>query len=179
MALVETPRAGGLERLTAAVAHSAPWWGFPLVLPALTWGVATLTRRSRYVRQQSLQALAFQAAVTAVLLVLLALAIPFGLFDVLVYAFAELMRLFGTIIAGGFASIDMLAGDFRSMNEVAKFAHPGPFPGNPIVLGALAVVAAALLIAAIGLSLVATVQALRGRPFHYPLFDRLQESQSP
>lgn len=173
MAVADQPRVRGLERAIASVAHSAPWWGFPFVLPGIAWLVALLTRRSPYVERQSLQALLFQAMVTGALVVLAVIAVPFGLFEVLVYLFGELMRLFGVIVAGGFASIAMLGGEFGPMNEVGRLAHPAPFPGNHLALGILAVLAAAILLWAIALTGVATVQSLRGRPFHYPWLDRL------
>lgn len=137
------------ERLLGALAHaSVVVNAFNLSgMLAATLIWATQRERSRFIRDHALQALAYQAAV------LLALTLLFVLWS-------------------GCMALALLPAVLRP----DLYAEGGP-PAQVWVVLATLVVPLALSIAAALYGLYAAYQALRGRPFRYPLVGRLVEAE--
>jgi uncharacterized Tic20 family protein len=163
----------GPERLVAALGHSAPLLGFPLLVPAGGWLLARLAGSPwAYARRQSAQALAFQAAVAGVAGLLIALSLGLGLWD---FIATVVFKVVGTILLFGagtpLALIAYMAGEPRYLNQImggsAADAVPGPWHWWPALT--VAGLATAVLLVGMVMSVVATIQALRGRPYRYPL----------
>jgi hypothetical protein len=156
----------------AATAHASAWLGFPLLIPAGTWLVAALGGWSRYVRQQSVQVLAFQGAVAIAVAVLFAIAALFGLVDLLAEVGGELVRAIGIVIAAPFLLIWAILGDAKPLMNLASGSAPAPWPWQWHIALALVALAGLVLLCAAVLALVGTVATLMGRPFHYPIIGR-------
>jgi uncharacterized Tic20 family protein len=160
------------ERAMAATAHASAWLGFPFLIPAGTWLLATLGGWSRYVRAQSAQVLAFQGAVAIAVAALLALAALFGLIDLIAQVGGELIQAIGTVIAAPFLLIWMILGDPKPLMKLASGAAPAPWPWQWHIALALVALAGLVLIGAAVLALVGTVATLMGRSFRYPIMGR-------
>jgi hypothetical protein len=164
----------------AATAHASAWLGFPLLIPAGTWLVARIPLGrpsrfggwSRYVRQQSIQVLAFQGAVAIAVAVLLAVAALFGLVDLLAQVSGELLRAIGIVIAAPFLLIWAILGDAKPLLNLASGSAPAPWPWQWHIALALVALAGLMLLGAAVLALVGTVATLLGRSFHYPIIGR-------
>jgi hypothetical protein len=156
----------------AATAHASAWLGFPLLIPAGTWLVAAIGGWSHYVRQQSIQVLAFQGAVAIAVAALLAIAALFGLVDLIAQVGGELARALGIIIAAPFLLIWAILGDPKPLMKLASGGAPAPWPLQWHIALALVAFAGLVLLGAAVLALVGTVATLMGRPFHYPIIGR-------
>lgn len=133
-----------LEKVAAAAAHGSMLLGVPIVLPICTLLLAMFVQPSPYVKNQSLQALVFHFVVSFI-------------FGALMLA-AAAMGLFG-LVAGALAA-DQAGGEMV-------------LPVNWGLALALALVAMLFLAGASLLSLIATIKALQGKPYSYPLIGGL------
>jgi uncharacterized Tic20 family protein len=136
----------GLERVLAGAAHGSVLLGVPFLVPILTLIFASLIQPSAYVKNQSLQAIAFHFVVAFIFGALLAIAAAFGLF---------------AFIGGAFSAV---------------MANPGSPDLSGLVLPAnlgiaLLVLCVGFLFLAWAsiIALVATVRGFQGRYYRYPI----------